>query len=187
MSNERTYTSFSGDRQIASGKLEEMLTQSIQAMQGPEAQNLVIIDDTTGRQVDFDFRGTLEEVLRRNIPEKPSRKPGRPRLGVVSREISLLPRHWEWLAEQRGGASATLRRLVDEARRAETATDRARRAAAITGRAMTILAGDRENYEEAYRALDAGDRERFETLTATWPSELRGYLMSLAQEAFSPQ
>ena len=109
----------------------------------------------------------------------------RPRLGVVAREVTLLPRHWEWLADQPGGASATLRRLVDEARKHETPKARARRAAATAGRAMTALAGDRPNFEEAYRALDAGDRDRFEALTAGWPEDVRGYLLRVAQEAFA--
>src|SRR5690554_3571694 len=149
------------------------------------ADQLLIFDDSTGRQVDFNLSGTVQEVLDREAGLPEARGPGRPRLGVVAREVTLLPRHWEWLADQPGGASATLRRLVDEARKHETPKARARRAAATAGRAMTALAGDRPNFEEAYRALDAGDRDRFEALTAGWPEDVRGYLLRVAQEAFA--
>src|SRR4029079_4156101 len=53
---------------------------------------------------------------------------GRPRLGVVAREGTLLPRHWEWLGTQPGGASVVLRKLVEEARRANGDADRTRAA-----------------------------------------------------------
>lgn len=189
MPSDRTYTAFDGTELVGSGDLPSML-QSVKSHLDAHAQaQLLIFDDGTGRQVDYDFRGTVEDVLQRYAPEgpagelaeEPAKGPGRPKLGVVSREVTLLPRHWEWLAEQPSGASATLRRLVDEARQNEDVAVRSRR---TTGRVMTALAGDRPNFEEAYRALDAGDRHRFRSLTQGWPDDVRRYLLALAGAAF---
>ncbi|HLV12958.1 MAG TPA: DUF2239 family protein [Trueperaceae bacterium] len=185
MDRARTYTLFVGDELVVSGDLAALLPEIKRRFDADPGEYLLILDDATGKQVDFELRGTLEQVLERHLPPPEPRGPGRPRLGVVAREVTLLPRHWEWLADQPGGASATLRRLVDEARKHETPKARARRAAATAGRAMTALAGDRPNFEEAYRALDAGDRDRFEALTAGWPEDVRGYLLRVAQEAFA--
>lgn len=185
MDPHRTYTAFAGDDRVVTGDLPTMLRAVKELLERDGNAAPLIFDDTTGRQVDFDLRGTVDEVLARELPGPPTRGPGRPRLGVVAREVTLLPRHWEWLAEQPSGASAALRRLVDEARKSEGAPERRRRAAAVTGRVMTALAGDRPNFEEAYRALDAGDRDRFEALTAGWPEDVRGYLLRVAQEAFA--
>src|SRR5690554_8017594 len=149
------------------------------------ADQLLIFDDSTGRQVDFNLSGTVQEVLDREAGLPEARGPGRPRLGVVAREVTLLPRHWDWLADQPGGASATLRRLVEEASRNEPPKARARRAAAVTGRAMTALAGDRPGFEEAYRALDRGDRARFAGLIAAWPADVQEHLLGVSEDAFA--
>ena len=100
---------------------------------------------------------------------------GRPRLGVVSREVSLLPRHWEWLEAQPSGISAAIRRLVEEARKREPEKERARRMQETVSRVLTALAGDRPGYEEASRALFAGDHEGFLARIADWPSDVRRY------------
>jgi len=107
----------------------------------------------------------------------------RPRLGVVAREITLLPRHWEWLAEQPGGASATLRRLVEDARRSEQ--DRARRAGEALDRFMQAMAGDLPHYEEASRAYWRGERDRFDQLVETWPADVRDHARRLAAAAWN--
>jgi uncharacterized protein len=135
-------------------------------------------------RVHFDLRGRLEEVLARVLPPAAPTGPGRPKLGVVAREVSLLPRHWEWLEEQPNGASAALRRLVDEARKTEPEQQRRRRAQDALSRILTALAGDLPNYEEATRALYAADRARFDTLIAKWPADIRRYLATLAAPAF---
>lgn len=185
MDSEFSYTLFVGDDQIVTGDLSVLLPEAKRRFDANPGEYLLIIDDATGKQVDFELRGELDQVLDRYLPAPAPRGPGRPKLGVTSREVTLLPRHWEWLSDQPGGASATLRRLVDAARKSETPQARARRAAATTGRAMTALAGDRENFEEAYRALDAGDRERFEALTSGWPTDVRKYLKRVSAEAFA--
>jgi hypothetical protein len=108
------------------------------------------------------------------------RGPGRPKLGVVAREVTLLPRHWEWLNRQRGGASVALRRLVDEARHADGGADRRRAAQEAAYRFMSAMAGNREHFEEATRALFAGDAARFTHLIATWPKDIRDHTQKLA-------
>jgi hypothetical protein len=140
-----------------------------------------VFEDRTGRQVDFDLRGTADEVVARALP-RPG--PGRPRLGVTSREVSLLPEHWEWLESHPNGISATLRRLVDAARRRAPQEERVRRSREAANRLMTALAGDRPGYEEATRALFAGDRDRFTKLIQRWPKDVREHVLHLAAEAF---
>ena len=140
-----------------------------------------MFEDWSGQQIDFDLRGTRDEVLARaeaavGEADSPAARRGRPKLGVVSREVSLLPRHWEWLEEQPNGISAAIRRLVDEARKREPEKERARRAVAAASRFMTAMAGDRAGFEEASRALFAGERERFFALVAPWLADIRRQL-----------
>jgi len=165
-------TAFAGARRIASGTLPEVAVAARHALEEGAAEPLLVFDDATGRVVDLDLRGT-------------ARGRGRPRLGVVSREVTLLPRHWGWLATQRGGASATLRRLVDEARRGSSRQDRVRRAQDAAYRFMSAVGGDLPGYEEALRALFAGDVERFERHTSDWPADIRDHSRSLAEDALS--
>jgi len=148
--------------------------------------------------VEVDFRGTLDNV-RARIPAllagkgtdsecadvSAGRKQGargRPKLGVVSGEVTLLPRQWEWLKAKRGGASATLRRLVDEARRNGRSQDLLERRQQAVYRFMNIMAGDRAGYEEALRALYAKDKALFVTHTSTWPQDIKQHLMSLVSD-----
>jgi len=184
MDDTPTYAAFAGERLLAHGPLREVLAAVKEGVGDDPGAMPLIFEDASGNQVDFDLRGSLPEVLEREapLPRHPGR--GRPRLGVVSREVSLLPGHWQWLEQQPGSISSTLRRLVQQARANESARDRARRAAAVAGRVMTALAGNAPHFEEAYRALDAGDHRRFEVLTAVWPADVRGYLEDLARDAF---
>ena len=174
-----TYTAFLGWKRIANGSQEEILRQiKTHLLDKPSDESLLIFEDQTGTQVDFDLRGSIEEVLERVAPKPVRTGPGRPRLGVISREISLLPRHWEWLEAQRSGASATLRRLVDEARKPDTAGTDGRRAIEATGRVMTAIAGNLPGFEEAYRALYARDHGRLEHWVKEWPQDLREYVLA---------
>ena len=184
MDDDRTYTTFAGDTRVVSGDKASMLRRTKEYLDLHQDEQVQIFDDDTGKQVDFDFRGSTADVLERAAPPPPRAGPGRPRLGVVSREVSLLPRHWDWLADQPNGASAALRRLVDEARKNDDRRQRAKRAAAGVGRAMTSLAGDKPNFEEAYRALDTGNRTRFLELIGDWPKDIRHYLCRLAEGAW---
>jgi hypothetical protein len=138
--------------------------------------------------IDIDWR-TSELDDRPSTSEPPAlekRQPGRPKLGVVAREVTLLPRHWQWLNAQPGGASVTLRKLVELARRSTRDSDRARQAQEAAYRFMTAMAGNEPGYEEATRALFAADRERYEALIRNWPMDVRTYATALAKDAFPP-
>ncbi len=179
----RTITAFAGTERIASGPLRETLIATRRHLDARGEGPVLFFDDETGKQLDFDLRGTPEEVADRAAPPPKPRGPGRPRLGVVSREVTLLPRHWDWLEAQPGGISATLRRLVDEARKHEPDAGRARRRQTAAGRFMWALAGDLPGFEEASRALYAGDREALEARLAPWPGDVRDHVLALLDRA----
>lgn len=179
-----TYTAFAGDARIAFGPLRDVLIALHDRELRGGGEAVLVFEDASGRQVDFDLRGPLDEVLARAEPDPPRSGPGRPRLGVVSREVSLLPRHWDWLESRPNGISAALRRLVDEARNREPERERARLAREAASRFLSAMAGDRPGYEEACRALFAGDRARFDAETASWPADLRAHLERTAADAF---
>jgi hypothetical protein len=168
------------DRLLARG---DLATVAQAAHANPGA---LVIDGETGRVVELDLRGALPDVLGRLAPERPKAGRGRPKLGVTAREITLLPRHWDWLSTQPGGASAALRRLVDQARRETGASDAVRQAQEVTYRVMTTLGGDLPGYEEATRALFAGDRPRFDQLTGSWPKDIGDYVRELNGRADAP-
>lgn len=179
-----SYTAFLDNTRIASGALDQVLPVLKTRFDHNPSDLILIFEDQTGRQVDFDLRGSLAEVLARALPEAPSRSgPGRPKLGVVSREVSLLPRHWEWLEQQPNGASAALRRLVDEARNRNPAEQRARQATEAVGGVLSAMAGNRPGYEEACRSLYSGNRPRFAELIRDWPVDLRSYVLNRLEEA----
>lgn len=100
---------------------------------------------------------------------------------MVSKGVSLLPRHWEWLAEQPNGVSATLRRLVDEARKH---TPRSRMLRDSAYRFIWAVAGNFENAEEAIRALHARKDARLEELMEKWPSDVREHVLRLVAQAW---
>lgn len=169
MDDTQGLTVFEGDRVAFTGPAGEVGRWVRDALRADPGRVFLVVNDTDGRVVDIDLR---EEA------SQPPRGRGRPKLGVSAREVTLLPRHWEWLAAQPGGASVTLRRLVEEARRSDAAAAHAARDAAY--RAMTTLAGDRAGYEDAVRALYAGDAERFRELTGTWPPDIRDFVRRVA-------
>ncbi len=185
---EKTYAAFAGDRLLASGAIETVLAKSKRRFDKDRNASLLIFDNVTGRQIDFDFSGTPEAVLARlsrhpvfaSAPSEsaaPQRAgPGRPKLGVVCREVSLLPRHWDWLEEQPQGISGSLRRLVEEAAKREPDKQRARKTREAAGRFMWAMAGNLAGFEEASRALYAGDAERLRTHTRAWPRDIRAQM-----------
>ena len=157
-----------------------------------------MFEDSTGATADVDPRARAQATAASATASAPSdadgtsaaaapppRSPGRPRLGVVAREVTLLPRHWEWLALQPGGASVALRKLVDEARRARGAQDASRAAQERTYRFLTAIAGNLPEYEEALRALFAGRLDGFATAMEAWPDDIRHYALELAAPAFA--
>ena len=174
----RPCTAFEGTRRLASGTLAEVA----RAVRAAAGGHLLVFDDTTGRVIDLDLRGSEEDVAAR-YAESGSEAPrgrGRPKLGVVAREVTLLPRHWDWLAAQPGGASVALRKLVDAARKADDGPGHTRAARAAAYTFMAAMAGNLPGFEEATRALFAGDREKFEREMADWPNDLRDYAIRLA-------
>lgn len=179
-----TFTAFSGPYLVATGPLRTVLRSAVNLLRQGEALPMHIFEDDTGRQVEFNLKGTVEEVLDREAPETRHEGPGRPRLGVVAREVTLLPRHWDWLERQPNGASAALRRLVEQARKADPGRERARLAAEAAHRFMTSMAGNLAGYEEALRALYRGDRRKFERETKAWPADVREHAWRLAAAAF---
>ena len=189
-----TYLAFWGDRCIAAGDLRAVARAAKQTLDRHQEATVLVFDGGSG-PVDIDFRGSVDDVLAR-LPQIPAesvaedavapapRGPGRPKLGVVAREVTLLPRHWEWLAQQPGGASVALRRLVDEARRANKDKDRIRGAQEAAYRFIAAMGENKPHYEEVARALFAGDAARFEAWTASWPADVRDHARRLAAAAF---
>ena len=183
------YVAFEGVSRVAQGSLTDVAVE-IKRQAGPELHPSVLIFKTeTGEQVDLDLRGTLDEVRNRHLPTEleasPQTGPGRPKLGVVAREVTLLPRHWDWLSQQKGGASVALRKLVEEARRLQSRPDAIRRAKEATYRFLSVMAGNLAGFEEATRALYAGEEGRFRDLTESWPEDIRDHARSMAKEIWA--
>ena len=184
-----TCTAFKGPFLLKSGSRAEV---ALAMKHSGDLHTILVFDDATGRVIDFNVRGSDEDVIARYAAETPSavasddegphpRGRGRPKLGVVAREVTLLPRHWEWLASQPGGASVVLRRLVEQERRVGGAKQQRRAAQEAAYKFMSALAGDFPGYEEATRALFADNRRRFEEQIADWPVDIRRYAIKLAQ------
>jgi len=189
------YVAFEGDRRIGSGSRRDVARAAREALDRRQDASILVFDSGSSALVDLDLRGSVDDVLAR-IPPAPThpanedtaitapRGPGRPKLGVVAREITLLPRHWSWLAQQKGGASVAIRKLVDEARRVNEDADRIRLGQEAAYRFMSAMAGNRPHFEEAIRALFANDPRRFEKLIAEWPADVRDHAARLASPAF---
>jgi len=184
-------TAFEGERLVASGALADVAL-ALKALQAERPESVFLtFEDATGRVIDLDLRGSNDDALLRlreqdkvdepamTTPAKPAVR-GRPKLGVVAREVTLLPRQWDWLAAQPGGASPALRRLVDQARNAGDSRAQVRVAQEACYRFMSAMAGDYPHFEEASRALFANDLERLEQLIDTWPPDVRDYALRLA-------
>lgn len=196
----RPVTAFVGDHLLLAGSLLDVAQAVKREVEAGRDASVLTFDDATGRVIDIDVRGEQPEFLAHlsrsatrlgapalaagvatpaaSAPATP-RGRGRPKLGVIGREVTLLPRHWEWLNAQPGGTSVALRRLVDEARRASAPAQDARLAQERAYRVMSALAGDLPGYEEALRALFAGDRARLEGHISDWPVDVREYTMRL--------
>ncbi len=178
------HTAFLEGHRLATGPLHEVAVAVLRAQQThPEAHPLVF-SNATGQSADLDLRGGEEAVAARYTAAAPAQAPkgrGRPKLGVVAREVTLLPEHWDWLAAQPGGASVALRKLVHEARRNSGDLDQTRQARDRAYHAMSTLAGNLAGFEEASRALFAGDHERLVAQMAAWPKDVRTYVLQLAE------
>jgi uncharacterized protein len=187
-----SYTSFQGNRRLASGPLHVVALAVRIATEQPAIDPVLIFDDSTGRSIDIDTRGSDDDIFARYAPSPPydegalqaandvPRGRGRPKLGVVAREVTLLPRHWEWLASQPGGPSVALRKLVEEARHTDSGRDQSRAGQERAYHFLSAMAGDMPGFEEASRALFANDRMKFGELIAAWPADVRTHATWLA-------
>ena len=202
-SDQASWIAFAGTRRIHSGRPAEVARAAKLAVD--EGEQAVLVFDDANRVLDIDYRGSDEDVIARlglvddsstqfngngkgedasPYLENPApRGRGRPRLGVVAREVTLLPRHWDWLATQSGGASAAVRRLVDAARQSNAEKDRLRTAKESAYRFISAMAGNEQGFEEATRALFAGDEGRFVAMSDSWPSDVREHARALARQA----
>lgn len=191
-----TYTAFCNGRQIATGALAEIVTAIAQAASATLADAVQVFTDSNGEIIELDLRGSPAEIVARHHQPTAEAPPatgqteatqqtvtgtrGRPRLGVVPREVTLLPRHWQWLSEQPGGASVALRKLVEQARKQSESLTQHRHAQEAAYRFLTAIAGNLPDYEEALRALFAGDRDQFASTMASWPPDIGRYAQKLA-------
>lgn len=194
-------TAFQDTTCIASGQLPAVALAVKAALASHPEAAILVFDDATGKVVDLDLRGSDAEIVGRLAPQpgkasqtapeaegtEAPRGRGRPKLGVVAREVTLLPRHWDWLALQPGGASQVLRRLVDEARKNDGGRGQARAAQAAAYAFISAMAGNREGFEEATRALFAGNDEGFATHSRAWPADIRAYAEKLRAGPADPE
>jgi len=193
-------TAFIGQRLLRSGPLADVAVAVARSARASSA--VLVFDDATGRIVDLDLRGSDPDILERlsappkqhvgryrptagdaprtEAAEDGPRGRGRPKLGVVAREVTLLPRQWEWLSAQPGGASVTLRRLVDDARKTAKPRQERRAAQEAAYQFMQAIAGDLPGYEEATRALFKDDLSALRERISGWPEDFRAYALRLA-------
>jgi hypothetical protein len=185
------WVAFLGQHQLAIGSPAAVARAAKTAMEQDATQSLLIFGAHDSRPIDLDLHGSIDEVLARLTTDVPAaastaRGPGRPKLGVVAREVTLLPRHWDWLGSQPGGASAVLRHLVEQASRKPDGKRRVHQAMESADRFMRVMAGDLPGYEEASRALYRGERNTFDALVDRWPVDIRLRLRELATQAWPP-
>ncbi len=196
-------TAFAGVRLIAFGEVAQVAVKAKEAIDRGEESPVLIFDDATCNQIEVDFRGTVKNVLNRltqtygararrdeeaSSDEAAPRGPGRPKLGVIGREVTLLPRHWDWLDDQPGGASVTIRKLVEEARRVNEGKDRMRKAQEAAYRFMVAMAGNLAGFEEATRILFSKDKAKdrlaaFKKVIRGWPADVRSHAVRLVERS----
>lgn len=189
-----SWIAFSRSERIAEGRPREVAAAVKTLVDADREASVLVFDAQTSEPVEIDLRGGLDDVLARlpaaeDVPlpaadPKPgpaARTVGRPRLGVAAREVTLLPRHWDWLARQPGGASVALRKLVEQALHTHADADRVRQARESTYRFMTAIAGNEPHHEEAVRALFAGNLDAFAQMVAAWPADVRQHTLTLAE------
>lgn len=184
-----TYTVFEAAKMLFRGSLTEVVVKVKKRLGKSDHSPCSIFSDDTGKAIDFNFQGSEKDVLKRLeifVSETPLENsgPGRPKLGVISREVSLLPRHWEWLATQAGGASAVLRRLVDEAKKKSAEGNAIKQAQERVYKFLSVMAGDMPGYEEALRALYRKEEKKFALQIEAWPEDVKAYVLELAGPVF---
>ena len=196
MSTPENYAAFADSELILQSDLIQVARRIKSLVDARDPRTLLVFAHPTGMQIDLDLRGSLDDVLAtlyRATPEPTSaeetkrRSPGRPKLGVVGREVTLLPRHWDWLNAQPGGASVALRKLVEQARKGNQGADRVRQSREAAFRFMSAIAGNQPGFEEASRALFGGKAADFEAQTQPWPNDVRDFARNLAAPSFDSE
>ncbi len=192
-------SAFCGEDRIACGALGHVALKAKAIWERGEPKPIFIWQNATGGLIDIDLSGTDADVLTRarerqsqqaqgecpnQAGQTKPRAPGRPNLGAVGREVTLLPRHWEWWCDQLGGASVALGKLVEQARLANADKDRTRQSQQAAYRFLSFMGGDRPGFEEASRALFRGEQESFEALIVNWPADIRDFALQLAAPGF---
>ena len=192
------WIAFDGTTKISQGIPNQVAIDVKAYVDNNPLSKVLAFDATTSQQLDMDAPGSLLVALHSQPAEKfivepdisnqqanPTKSVGRPKLGVTAKEVTLLPRHWEWLSTQPGGASVALRKLVEQAQRANKDTDRMRVARDAAYKFMNAMAGNESGFEEATRALFAGDSSRLRNLTEAWPQDVREHSLSLAEASLT--
>jgi len=187
-----TYTAFEGYKLLSHGDIETVALDVRKALKKDSNKSVLIFSDSTGRQIDLNLNGYESEVLERlKVFAAPPVSThiggvGRPKLGVVSREISLLPQHWEWLSNQEGGASSVIRRLIDAKMNTSllSAKEKTKKVQEVVYKFLSAVAGNLPNFEEVVRYLYRKDKKKFEDLMSDWPSDVSKHASFLAKEAF---
>ncbi len=183
---------FCGTQRIGAGELKDVVLKAKSVFDQQTMAPILLFNELSSEPIEVDFRGAPEDVKNR-LPEPPpesasemtsERGPGRPKLGVVGREVTLLPRHWEWLNRQPGGASVALRKLVEEARHASAGKDRLREAQEGCYRFLSVMAGNLPGFEDATRALYSGNQAQYAELITAWPEDIRQHAATLASRVF---
>jgi uncharacterized protein len=195
-------TAFIGMNRLVSGDVREVAKKVKEVTDKSKDKTILIFDDSNGETVEIDLRGKVDDVLKRldtaiakfeknssagNEEPAGPKGPGRPKLGVISREVTLLPRHWDWLNNQPGGASVALRKLVEEARHANAGKDKIRHSQNTAYKFMSAMAGNLPGYEDAIRALFAANQSGFKKSVASWPQDVKSYVAKLSHDALQGQ
>ena len=193
MSEQNTYTAFEGHNLLCQGALPVVVLKAKKRLDKGSEKPILIFSDSTGKSMDFNFHGTESEVLKRidvyrtetqtDVPGA-AVGPGRPKLGVISREVSLLPKHWEWLALQSGGASATLRTIIEDLMKKGSGGPTIKQLQERVYRVMSVVAGDFPHYEQALRLLYRKDKKEFAKILQEWPKDVSKYIHFLAEDIF---
>ncbi len=192
------YAAFESHKLIARGPLEKVALETRKRLRQNGEFPILIFSELTGRPVDIDLRGSESDVIarlrmfRNQTSDQSSAQTqgvGRPRLGVVAREISLLPHHWEWLINQEGGSSSTLRTLIEEKiKRSDLEKsqekNRVKQAQEVTFKFLNAIAGDLPKFEEVTRYLYRKDHSRFQELMSDWPKDIVKQALRLSEEVF---
>lgn len=195
-SEEQRFIAFAGHHQIESGTIEQVAAQAKQYIDDGDTERIAIYNDLTGVIIDLDFRGTVDDVVKRlsdhpmlpreETAEETPRGRGRPKLGVVPREVTLLPRHWEWLGKQRGGSSAAIRRLVDAERKRGRKSEERKEVIEAVHRFIWDIASNFDNFEEVSRALFAGETIKVTDLISGWPPDVQRQVSRMLSRIKTP-